>query len=156
MRKHWRYLKYLARHKWYVFIECCKLGIPFHGVFHDLSQLLPDEWFAYAEFFYGDWLDDVSPYIQKRFNKAWLKHQRRNNHHWQHWVLRRDSGESIPVDIPKNVILHMIADWRGAGRAMQGYDDSKMYYHNRKRIMILTEKTRAAIEWRLRYNERDL
>ena len=29
MNKHWRYFSYVLRHKWFVFVECCKLGV--HG-----------------------------------------------------------------------------------------------------------------------------
>ena len=48
--KHLKYLCYVLRHKWYVFIECCKLGIPVRGLVHDLSKFRPSEWFPYANF----------------------------------------------------------------------------------------------------------
>lgn len=54
MKKHLRYLKYLIRHRWYVFLECCKLGIPWRGIVHNLSKFLPSEWFPYVERFYGN------------------------------------------------------------------------------------------------------
>jgi hypothetical protein len=53
MGKFFKYLKYVIRHKWYVFLECCNLGIPFRGIFHDLSKFLPDEFFPYMNHFYG-------------------------------------------------------------------------------------------------------
>ncbi len=103
--KHLKYLSYVLRHKWYVFVECCKLGIPWRGIVHDLSKFLPDEWFPYANYFYAN------PFKPKRnetgyykpydtgdedFDLAWLKHQKRNPHHWQYWVLPKDNeGEFV-------------------------------------------------------------
>ena len=46
------YLSYLLRHKWFVFIECCKQGIFWRGLVHDCSKFLPDEFFPYA---FHDW-----------------------------------------------------------------------------------------------------
>jgi hypothetical protein len=51
---HLRYLKSQLRHKWFVFVECCKLGIPHLGIIHDLSKFLPSEWRGYACYFYGN------------------------------------------------------------------------------------------------------
>jgi len=105
MKKHWLYLKYVVRHKWFVFVECCRLGIPWRGLVHDLSKFRISEWFAYVNQFYGEW---GYRYSQERdggcgdelarqaetfaaFDKAWLLHQHRNPHHWQAWLLREDS-----------------------------------------------------------------
>jgi hypothetical protein len=53
MNKHWNYFKYILKHKYYCFIECWKLGIPWRGIVHDLSKFRPCEWFPYVEYFYG-------------------------------------------------------------------------------------------------------
>ena len=102
---HFKYLSYVLRHKWYVFVECCKLGTPLRGILHDLSKFLPSEWFPYARHFYGNlpnW-DDVKricPTYQYKntkqgnkdlFDIAWLLHQKRNKHHWQYWLLLEDN-----------------------------------------------------------------
>ena len=47
-----RYFRSVLRHKWFVFLECCKLGIPWLGVIHDLSKFLPSEFIPYARWFY--------------------------------------------------------------------------------------------------------
>lgn len=31
MKPHLQYLWYVLRHKWFVFVECCSLGIPLQG-----------------------------------------------------------------------------------------------------------------------------
>lgn len=53
MSKHLSYLSYVLGHKWHVFIECCKLGVPWLGIIHDWSKFLPSEWFPYVNWFYG-------------------------------------------------------------------------------------------------------
>jgi hypothetical protein len=95
--KHLKYASYVARHKWFVFVECCKLGIPVRGVLHDLSKFRPSEWFPYVEYFYGSHREDSvgGQEVQTQFDLAWLLHQKRNPHHWQFWLLREDSGSSL-------------------------------------------------------------
>lgn len=90
--KHFKYLKYVLKHKWFVFIECCRLGIPVRGLLHDLSKFRPSEWFPYVEKFYGGWKDiDAFHPVTESFSYAWLLHQHRNPHHWQYWLLRNDN-----------------------------------------------------------------
>ncbi len=49
MREHAHSLRYWLRHKWFVFIECCNLGVPLWiAILHDWDKLLSDEWFPYA------------------------------------------------------------------------------------------------------------
>ena len=102
--KHFKYLKYVLRHKWFVFIECCKMGYPFLGLIHDWSKFRPSEFLPYAEHFYGKdshhkdgshqqkgiktGRDETGYYKptdtgDKAFDFAWLLHQKRNRHRWQ-------------------------------------------------------------------------
>jgi hypothetical protein len=54
VRKHWRYFKYVLRHKWYVFLAGRQRGVGLWQLLvHDLSKFRPDEWQPYAEWFYG-------------------------------------------------------------------------------------------------------
>ena len=159
--KHWKYLKYIVRHKWYVFVECCKMGIPFRGMTHDLSKLLPSEWIPYCNYFYApkitmdQWHDNnpallsikhTDKYMECEFDFAWLKHQKKNKHHWQWWVLLKDSGDLTAMDMPEKYIKEMIADWRGAGRAITGKDDTKQWYLKNKDKMVLSDFTRKWVE----------
>ena len=155
-----RYLKYLAyviRHKWFVMIECFKVGLIWRGLVHDLSKLLPDEFFPYANYFYGPdgWKHRRSkhgyykPYNtgDERFDFAWLKHQKRNKHHWQWWVLPKDDGGTVVFPMPKKYMEEMLCDWIGAGRA-QGKEDADLrpWYEENKGNMQLHDSTRWWIE----------
>lgn len=134
MRKHLQYLKYVILHKWYVFIECCKLGIPVRGLLHDKSKFLLREWIPYTEHFYGDKnpRNDDGSYnpieVGGTFDYAWLSHQHHNKHHWQYWILKGDSGYEKVLNIPVKYRKEMLADWRGAGKAINGKDDCKEWY----------------------------
>jgi len=153
---HLAYLVYFLRHKWYVFVEACKLGIPCLGLVHDWSKVLPDEWVPYARFFYGS-QPERNPIgyfyesgIAPAFDLAWLKHIHRNKHHWQWWVLREDSGEVKTLPMPERYQKEMLADWRGAGKA-QGYgNNTSAWYQANKDKMRLHPDTRHWVESTLR------
>lgn len=54
MQAHWKYLKYVIRHKWYVFLACRSIGVSWwQSIVHDWTKFLPREWFAYVRYFYG-------------------------------------------------------------------------------------------------------
>ncbi len=53
LRPYFKYLQAILRHKYFVFLEACKLGIPWLGLIHDLSKFLPCEFIPYARWFYG-------------------------------------------------------------------------------------------------------
>ena len=47
------HLKTILIHKWWVFYYCCKLGIPWQGIVHDLSKFSPTEFFESVKFYQG-------------------------------------------------------------------------------------------------------
>jgi len=147
--KHVNYSWYIIKHKWFVMLECFKIGLFWQGITHDLSKLLPDEWFPYAEYFYGGCSEDdyfYKKYIELEFDFAWLLHQKRNPHHWQWWILNEDDGGTKILDMPLKYRKEMLCDWRGAGKA-QGYgDNTKWWYQGNSKKMQLHPATRKWIE----------
>lgn len=156
-----KYLKNLLRHKWFVFIEACKLGVPLLGIIHDMSKFLPDEFFSYARY---DFSDDGNNDDKERadFDLAWLKHQRRNKHHWQHWLLMNDSGiahydewdncpcwmkQVEPLPMPDRYIREMVADWKGAGRAYGNPDTVGWYMKNMNKIILHPETEKKVLKY---------
>lgn len=163
MKAHWQYLNYVLRHKWHVFLWCCRYGIPIAGIVHDLSKLTPSEWFPYVDKFYGGkWPErhygDVrgalgdkytQPWVDARFDEAWNHHQKRNPHHWQYWILLEDSGAVKPLNMPLRYRKEMLADWRGASIAINGKDNTREWYRANRDKMQLHPDTRAWVEWQL-------
>lgn len=144
------YLKYLwavLRHKWFVFLECYKLGIPWLGIIHDLSKFLPSEFVPYARHFYGpashhsdETHEAVGICDDPAFDLAWLHHQHRNKHHWQRWLLTMDSARGsdkiVALPMPDRYRKEMLADWRGAGHAYGNSDTVGWYVKNSAQIQI--------------------
>jgi Family of unknown function (DUF5662) len=156
MNKHLKYLWYVIRHKWFVFVECCKLGIPWRGITHDLSKFRWSEWKPYVDYFYGkwgvrfnggmawEWTKNTK--VKNAFDHAWLLHQHRNPHHWQHWLLREDDGGTKIIRMPFGVLKEMIADWRGAGKAITGKDDVVGWYRKNRDKIVLHDLDRQVVE----------
>jgi hypothetical protein len=130
---------------------------------HDLSKLLPSEFFPYADYFYDQKMKDkenieafplfvnaeLAPwgyYAKDRFNVAWLYHQKRNPHHWQYWYLMNDSDPHLPLPMPEKYAREMVADWAGAGRAITGKWEVCAWYEKNKNKIILHPDTREFVE----------
>lgn len=157
LKAFFKYLSYILRHKWFVFLECCKAGIPWRGLVHDLSKFSPSEFFPYMNHFYlrkskaieGGYLKQLDTIPDPAFDKAWQLHLKRNPHHWQYWVSVSDHGTVQTPKVspmPDKYWKEMVADWRGAGRA-QGYGDNTLeWYDKHKDSMILHPETRANVE----------
>jgi hypothetical protein len=197
-----KYLCYLLRHKWFVFLECLKLGVPlWAAIVHDWQKFTPAEFGAYAINFFGPYdKDNRLQWLIDAFERAWLHHLHYGPHHWDYWLIRDDSqpwaiqehsmgnppilakdgkpllwveydGEDDALHTTANQILHdvvdrlnrgykalempdryrreMLADWRGAGRAISGKDDAVTWYIKKRDEIILHSKTREWIEHQL-------
>lgn len=144
----WRYGCYLARHKYWVFVYACKMGVPWRGVTHDLSKFRPSELIPYARYFYGGYPRDAKPpQVQAAFDRAWLLHQHRNDHHWQSWVLREDDGDTKYLEMPDGARREMLADWMGASRAITGKGGgTPAWYRQNRERQQLHPTTRAWVD----------
>lgn len=141
MRKHFQYLRYLLKHKWFVYKGGRLLKLPFWQLItHDWSKFLPSEWLPYAAYFYGT-------KDQDSFDLAWRHHQRRQPHHWQYWLLTFDAGNTKALAMPEKYIKEMVADWYGAGYAINGKNDVYNWYMKTKDTKILHETTRWYVEY---------
>ena len=142
--KHLRYLRYVLRHKWFVFLECFRAGLIWRGIVHDLSKFSLTEWGPYVEKFYGDNQDGRLTKID--FRDAWEHHYEHNDHHWEHWLW---DGEQLGLGdcngMPRLAILEMLADWRAMARTVGNGDAAEWYLQNRDRIK-LEPRTRAIVE----------
>lgn len=145
--KYLRYLRYILRHKWFVVIACFKQGLYWQGLIHDNSKFLPDEFFPYANYFYGNKKNDRNNVLNNYrkaattsdevFDLAWLSHLRRNKHHWQWWVLPEDSGAIKIIPMPDKYLKEMLCDWHGAGKAQgRKFSDFEWYQINKNKMQL--------------------
>ncbi len=145
MTKYLKYLYYIIRHKYFVGIECWKRGLFYRGIFHDISKLLPGEFIPYAKWFYGE--------TNKRdiinYDIAWLKHQHRNPHHWQYWMLQNDNDGMHTLQMPNKYAIEMVCDWLGAEKSINGrqfsLDNTRIWYLFHKNNITLHPTTRAQV-----------
>lgn len=163
MTAHLRYASYVIRHKWFVFRAGLKTKAPiWRLVIHDWSKLTPAEWFPYVQTFYGWKTEDYKQAARHNvwmkgargsewrspgaFDRAWLHHQHRNPHHWQHWLLREDDGDTKALEMPEKFVREMVADWMGAGRAITGKWEVTDWYAKNAAKIVLHPDSRALAE----------
>ena len=154
MKKFFGYLKYVVRHKWFVMLECWKMGMFWRGIAHDWTKFLPSEFFPYKNHF-GAGIQtgrDKTGYYKAEdtgdpaFDHAWFLHQKRAWHHWQSWCVPKEGGVGvIPQEMPRACACEMICDWLGAGRA-QGTPDVMRWYETNAGKLALHPNTRQFIE----------
>lgn len=156
MRAHVKYLSYVLRHKWFVFVAGLRTGAPIGRlIIHDWSKFTPTEWGPYVrQFFNPDGSrrqvrrpdGGYDPNAQSGdFRRAWLSHQR-NRHHWQAWVSIGDGGSLNALPMPMGFIREMVADWMGAGRAITGRWEVMEWYAKNRDLMLLHTNTRARVD----------
>lgn len=152
LKKIGKYLRYLFRHKWFVFLGCLKYGLVWRGMAHDLSKFLPSELFPYMEYFYGkgDRKQEIhQPGEDPRFDLAWIRHHHRNPHHWQYWVVKDGESGAKCLPMPDKYRKEMLADWRGVKRALgvKNIDENaREWYLKYRSTILLHDDTRKWIE----------
>lgn len=85
LKKFFGHLSVVSRHKWGVFKNCVKCGIPLRGILHDLSKFSPTEFFESVKYFQGNRSPIGACRRDKGMSYAWLHHKGRNRHHTEYW-----------------------------------------------------------------------
>lgn len=120
-----KHFNLITHHKWIVFKLCCKIGMPWRGLLHDLSKYSPTEFREGMKYYVGDYSPITEARRKKGYSEAWLHHRGRNKHHIEYWV---DYGapEVTPI-IPYPYAGEMICDKLAAGIVYQGKKWTKEY-----------------------------
>jgi len=135
--------RHLLRHKWYVFLECVRLGIPLQGILHDLSKLTPAEFLPYTEHFYAG--EKPPSEMSPEMKVAWLHHIHCNPHHWDAWLLPKEDGYDV-LEMPLRYRKEMLADWFGFDRAIGGSGDIREFYRRTMEKRVLGLETQRWVE----------
>lgn len=120
---------------------------------HDASKYDDIEYDAYNEYFYGD---KKTPEVEYNFDVAWNHHQKNNPHHWQYWVVLKDSGDIIPLDMDYESILHMICDWWAFSWKSGNLTEIFDWYEKNKANQTMSDKTRDILEQTLDHIKKKL
>ena len=137
----------ITRHKWVVFKLCCKVGIPWRGLVHDLSKYSPTEFFESVRYYVGNRSPIIVAKEDKGYSEAWLHHKGRNKHHSEYW-LDMNTPQRNPI-IPYKYVAEMLCDKLSAGIIYQGKNLNKGYqleYWKKERDKIqINEKVKDLI-----------
>jgi hypothetical protein len=155
MKRYLAWFFYLTKHRYYVFLECCKVKLFWRGLIHDIDKYLPKQFIPYAKFHFnkdGSRINrrDSTGYYDglnsgdKNFEMSLFLHFRKSKHHDVSWVIpHKGSYKCFPMD--KKSILEMICDWKGAGRA-NGTPDVVKWYKQNGENQLFHEETRVKVE----------
>lgn len=117
-----KYAILTIKHKWFVLLAGLRVKCPlWRLITHDLSKFGWSELPHYGRQFFGDKSDGPG------FIRCWLRHQNRNDHHFEYWIPRSGHNrctppypDNQPISMPEDAIREMVADWLGASRAYEG------------------------------------
>jgi len=142
MKMYWRFFRFTILHKWYVFIECCKLGIPWRGLKHDMGKFRPKMFKVYARRYYAGNAIDALPDLD--YLNCFSQHLRRSDHHWQYWVYVRNNGTMMCLPMSNNARKELLADLRGS--SLFYVTDVSVWYENHKQEFHMESETRKWLE----------
>jgi hypothetical protein len=147
IKPHLQYASYIIRHKYFVFLSGLRAGAPiWRLIIHDWAKMSRAEWNPYVQMFYGPKLIQWKNKEQEDFDRAWLHHQHKNPHHWQHYLLQEDDGDIKILEIPENFAREMVADWIGVGRAITGKWEVESWYKANYEKIKLHPNTRKLVD----------
>lgn len=142
-----RHLWIIIAHKYYVMIECFRVGIPILGILHDWTKILPIEFFPQAMHGRGELNRnrDKTGYYRPWFgiekvDRSLHHHVTNNKHHWQYWIMNVDSNNVEPIRIPEKYLREMVCDWIGTNK-VRGHVD----YMERCRVWYLANRSKLVM-----------
>ena len=141
----------ITKHRHRVMRHCFLAGIPFQGLFHDLSKYSLTEFIPGAKYYLGDRSPNEAERAEKGYSAAWLHHKGRNRHHYEYWMdYSMKTKRMEPVKMPLKYVKEMFCDRVAASKIYQGkkYTDAHplQYYTNAKSRIIKHPETAALVE----------
>lgn len=135
MGKAFEHFKTITRHRHEVIRNCCKAGIFWQGLRHDLSKYSYTEFRSGAKYWQGTRSPNDKEREEKGYSAAWLHHKGRNKHHFEYWSDYSPVDKMPhPVEMPLRYVVEMFCDRIAASKIYQGEnyrDDSALLYFER-------------------------
>lgn len=116
-----KHLKKICIHKWWVFYYCCKCGLVWQGIKHDMSKFSPVEFIESVKYYKGTSSPIDACKKENGYSMAWQHHKGRNPHHYEYWTDNYDSGTTC-IKMPYKYAVEMFCDNIAAARAYMGKD----------------------------------
>lgn len=122
MNKFKRFFKHLSlvnKHRNTVFKLCCKCGLFWRGLVHDLSKYSHAEFWESVKYYTGT----NSPIDQSRkengYSYAWIHHKNKNKHHLEYWY---DCDNEVQMNMPYKYAIEEVCDKIAATKCYRGKD----------------------------------
>ena len=110
--------------------------------FHDRTKGKAREFYGYRKKFYPEENENKEE-ANEAFSFAWNHHQKTNRHHWEYWVLIKDSGTVSALEMPLVYVLEMMCDWcamslKFSNLPSQWHQDNsgRIFVHEKTNILI--------------------
>ncbi len=147
LKNYIRHFCTITKHKWVVFKLCCRAGIPWRGLVHDLSKYSPTEFIESAKYYQGTKSPIPVARNTKGYSKAWLHHRGRNKHHVEYWNDEK-APDKLPI-IPYKYTIEMICDTIAASMVYNGKDWSAKkqieYWKRNESVTPVNEKIKKLL-----------
>lgn len=160
MRKFFGHLSTVIRHRHKVFIHCCKAGIPWRGLMHDLSKFSLTEFVPGVKFFLGTRSPNEAERAEFGFSSAWMHHKGRNRHHFEYWTDYNPATKVVsPVRMPVKFVKEMFCDRVAASKIYQGKNYTRhqpldYFMRGKARRCIHPETSELLEEWLVMLSEK--
>lgn len=107
MKKFFKHLALVTKHRYLVFVHCKKCGLFFRGLVHDLSKFSWTEFSESVKYFQGNRSPISNCREQNGYSLCWLKHKGRNKHHIEYWYDKQNKEQMI---IPYKYLVECVCD----------------------------------------------
>lgn len=154
----WGKLQIICPNEIFVTDQNLNKSITERTIQHDSSKYNADEFTAYRRFFYPISKDEKKKSYND-FQKAWILHYTRNDHHWEHWISPNShdfNNQNFNIQDVKNTfildrgdkrietLVEMICDWMAMGKVFG--NTAKQYYDSNKEKIRLLPNDREFVE----------
>ena len=144
MRKCLLHFRTITKHRHMVIRHCFKAGIPFRGLFHDLSKYGPAEFIVGAKYYQGNRSPNEAEREAIGYSTAWMHHKGRNRHHFEYWTDYNPVTKLLqPIPMPYKYVVEMFCDRVSASKnyMKDNYTDSPLSTFCRQRKGGLSAET---------------
>ena len=145
----------ITRHRFVVFLHCCRAGIPWQGLTHDLSKYSPTEFLCGIRYYQGTRSPNEAEREHKGYSLAWMHHKGRNRHHFEYWTDYNPTSKRVePVPMPMRFVAEMFCDRVAASKVYRGAEyknsDPLDYFERGRDRRVIHPKTSAQLHFLLK------
>lgn len=137
LSKFGQHLRLVVKHRHEVFKNCCKCGLFWRGLVHDLSKFSRVEFWESVKYFNGKKSPIVFCRKENGYSKAWIHHKNHNKHHIEYWY---DNENAVQMSIPYKYAVESVCDKIAATKCYNGKE------YKPENVLQYWEKTKLTVQ----------